>query len=295
MVITGITSAEVIYFKPYDGVPNYKEFSPFQLEESKIESLIKHTASLSNDKECSVAEISAEHAKYTLKSNVCKKSDFDKATALIQSVAPKLIKNNITFWLHNIDKDIENELIIGYVDISNSEHFKYPYFSLWSLNKKQGKYETSFLGTYLNGSLLGINNFSQGVTTTAFVKYVSCIECEPWVYLTLIDLSVTSSAKSEGFGKTNKYWFTYDSTHDVYSESMEYALPGHGHSTDADVETRLPKKNKHGIDAIQNFKLKDGGNEWWYFSCKKKICDYVLYKGDMPNKYAEIWDGAIEL
>src|SRR5207253_5279757 len=49
-----------------------------------------------------------------------------------------------------------------------------------------------------------------------FVKHYSCLECEPWTYLTILDFSHTSKA----------FQFTYAPDHKEYGDTLEYKLPG---------------------------------------------------------------------
>jgi hypothetical protein len=49
--------------------------------------------------------------------------------------------------------------------------------------------------------------------------------------------------------------FTYDSDHKDYDETIEYELPGMGHSVEANVETRVPKSVTASVpDLIQVFR-----------------------------------------
>ena len=122
--------AEVIYFKPYEGVPKYDIESPFKKQKSKLSQLMEHLALLKVKDECIIGEIKENFAKYSLKSNICTLDEITKTRKLISSIAPSFEKNKITFWVENTDAGPERELLIGYVDISSNKHFKYPYLSL---------------------------------------------------------------------------------------------------------------------------------------------------------------------
>ena len=203
-------------------------------------------------------------------------------------IAPTLDQKTTTLWKSDLDGDGDPDILVGHVDISADEHFRYPYLSVWRLAFQQGRYEAQFGGSFLAGEIHSIRSFGHDTKSNmVFVKHYSCLECEPWTYLTILDFSHTSKA----------FQFTYATDHKEYGDTLEYKLPGMGHSVDADVETRIPKAhNLNSPDLIQTFRFVDEKKvEWWVFSCTEGRCDYELYEGELPRKYRLFWASADKL
>ena len=75
--------------------------------------------------------------------------------------------------------------------------------------------------------------------------------------------------------------------------TIEYALPGHGHTIDAKVETRSLPASAKGPHLLQSFTMEQGENrpdEWWTFTCKDFRCDYQMYAGQPPADFKKLWD-----
>ena len=146
-----------------------------------------------------------------------------------------------------------------------------------------------YAGPFLAGTLHAIKPFGPSVTNRmVFVRHQSCIECEPWIYVTVIDFSKVPNGAA--------FEFTYSRDHTAFVQTIEYELPGMGHSIDAEVETRIPPVfDVKGPHLIQHFKLEEGGHEWWVFTCKGLQCDYEMYLDQLPKQYEALWNKAERL
>jgi hypothetical protein len=146
-----------------------------------------------------------------------------------------------------------------------------------------------FGGSFLSGQIHAIRPFGyENNANKVFVRHLSCLECEPWVYLSVLDFSQPSA---------RSFKFTYDSDHKDYGETIEYELPGMGHSVEAKVETRVPKGDAASVpDLVQVFRYTEEKKvEWWVFSCQRGQCDYQLFYGALPEKYHRSWTLADKL
>jgi len=285
LVISVSSRAEVVYFQAYDGLPDYQKQSPFtgddksvhkhlnlQLKEIKV-----------SDKECEMEQTGSDNG-FPLKiySNICRAKDIDNLKTYVKKMAPSLDLNSVSFWKEDLNDDGLPELMIGYVDISSSKDFPYPYLSIWILSYQSESYEAAYAGTYLAGRIHKIEYFGGNQTSkTIFVKHQNCLECEPWVYLTPVRLINTGAAEP--------YQFTYSEDHKTYSATIEYVLPGMGHSVDAKVNTRIVSNSPKDPHLIQRFDIEQGPKEWWIFTCKKMKCDYKYFMDKLPRQYEKLW------
>ena len=121
------------------------------------------------------------------------------------------------------------------------------------------------------------------------MQHVSSIECEPTTYITPIDFEAEGDAKP--------YEFTCADKHDSFDATLEYALPGMGHSVDASVETRLLPPSSDGPHVLQFFHMleKDQADEWWTFTCKGYPRDYTLEKSAASPAFLHLWGQARKL
>lgn len=261
-------------------LPDYEKRSPFVNLKSdysvKLYSLVTNASSSSDDCESGVVKI-PNLFDYKLQSNICNKNDFFKIRAALQSLVPTLNPKNITFWKTDIDNDNKAELLIGYIDISKDDN-KYPFLSLWLMQFEKDHSKVTYSGIFLNGEVHAIKNFGlNNKNKIVFIKHLSCLECGAWVYLTPFDFLAKPKAAA--------YEFTYAENHKEFDVTIEYELPGHGHSVDATVDTRIIQEfNNQGPHLMQRFELEEGGNEWWVFTCKGLKCDYKEYKGKLPEQ-----------
>lgn len=285
-------SPNIIFFEPYKGLPDYEENSPFV--DLAASTYIELREAISSTRvspiECDAGSVLVpELSSYPLKTNVCRNTDFKRIKSIVSKLAPSLDEKRLTFWVKDYNADGENELLIGYIDISDDEHFKYPYLSLWMLQYVDKKYRSIYAGPFLAGQIHAIRPFghSKG-NKMVFVKHLSCIECEPWVYLTIVDFSKLPAGEA--------FQFTYSKDHSGFGYTIEYELPGMGHSIDAEVDSRIPAGiNESGPHLIQNFDIEGGGQEWWIFTCKDYKCDYEMYLDQLPQQYITLWENADEL
>ena len=283
---------KLIFFEPSKGLPDYEKNTPFENTNPSINhelrrSIISATAA---SIECDSGSVPVPDLyTFTLKSNICKSSDFSRIKSVLVKLAPSLNQESLTFWKTDYFEDGEPELIVGQVDISKDKYFKYPYLSLWLLEFKGNKYKATYAGPFLAGQLHAIEPFGPfNGKRMAFVWHLSCIQCEPWVYLTVVDFSKLPDGAF--------FEFTYSKDHSGFGHTIEYGLPGMGHSVDAVVESRITTiLDSNGPHLIQKFKLLEGKYEWWVFTCKDYKCDYEMYLDNLPKKYIKIWENAERL
>jgi hypothetical protein len=283
-ILSGQSSA-VEYKKYYEGIPDYEKVSPFvknteALHKELREILLKTTV---DTKDCNKGTINVPGLTlYILKSNICESSDFLKIKSIIKKLAPSLDEAKLTFWRTDIIGGKEPELLIGFIDLIGDENVKDPYLSLWLLKYDGTKYNAIHAGPFLYGQLHYIGQFGQDSSRKmVFIKHMSCTECHPWVYLTIVDFLKGSNGDA--------FSFTYLENHKDFSYRIEYILPGMGHSVDAKVETRVIQSGMKGPHLIQHFILEEGGSEWWTFNCKELKCDYEFFKNSLPQKYNILW------
>jgi len=289
----GPRESSVTFFEPNQGLPNYEKSSPFIVPNPQLLESLKNrlaTASVS-PKYCQNGKATVPNfGDRPLFSNLCKKPEFEELRNLVSRLAPSLDKSRLTLWKTGLRTSGKEGLLVGYIDISTDKNFKYPYLSLWYLDLENGISRVNFGGSYLAGQVHAIRQFGpSGSQNRVFVKHQSCIECHPWVLMTIVDFVPTD--------RSSPFQFTYATDHNEFSSSIEYVLPGMGHSIEADVETRLPKnveaKSPH---LIQHFKYREEEKqEWWVFTCKDKKCDYEMYLKELPAKYRQTWNSAEKL
>jgi len=284
-------SAEVIYFQPYEGLPDYQKHSPFTETDKSIHKRLNTLiqAIQSSKIECEIGQVGSDTS-FPLKlySNICKSKDVVSIRNYVKKVAPTLELNNISLWKEDLDEDGLPELIVGYVDVSKTKYFQYPYLSLWIMKYLNGLYKTTYAGTYLAGKIHKVEYFGDNRDSkTIFVEHQSCIECEPWIYLTPVELTKK--------GVVDAYQFTYSDDHKSFTSTIEYILPGMGHSVDAKVTTRIPEATKIGPHLMQRYDIEQGPKEWWIFTCKDMKCDYKLFLKKLPIQYEKQWNQGKQL
>jgi hypothetical protein len=284
------TADRIAYFEPNRGLPDYEHKSPFTANSGVYETLRRQLAeATASAAPCKVGAVNVpDLGKTPLFSNLCDKAQSDALRKLVAELAPGLTFATTAVWKVAVTPNGEPQPLITHVDISTDEHFHYPYLSIWRLELKNGQWNAQFAGTFLSGEIHAIRPFGhENSSNKVFVKYLSCIECEPWVYLSVLDFSQQSA---------RPFKFTYDSDHKEYGEAIEYELPGMGHSVEADVETRVPKDDASASDLIQTFRYREEKKvEWWVFSCERGQCDYQLFYGALPEKYRRSWTSAHKL
>jgi hypothetical protein len=279
-------------FHPNVGIPDYAHKSPFKATSPVAEMFERQFAlAVASLKPCKVGEVGvADLGKSPLFTNICDNAQSNALRKLIHELAPDLTFATTTIWKTAVNSSGEADVLVTHVDISAEQDFHYPYLSLWRVHFKDGRLHAQFGGSFLAGEIHAIRPFGhEGKTNMVFVKHLSCIECEPWVYLTIIDFT-------RQIAKPVK--FTYEADHKDYDDTIEYQLPGMGHSVDATVETRIPKSDVGQLaDLIQTFRYTEEEKkiEWWVFSCNNEQCDYRMFNGALPQKYRSSWASADKL
>ena len=119
------------------------------------------------------------------------------------------------------------------------------------------------------------------------MKHASCIECEPTLYLTALDFDAGDD--------TRAYNFTYNENHEGFNPTIQYDLPGMGHSVDAKVETRILPPSDNGPHLLQFFDMEEGPGEWWSFTCINYRCDYQMQLNKPTDDFIRLWNKAKKL
>ena len=238
-----ISDAYSVKFKKYyEGLPNFEKLQPFSKKKLSIHDELRRAIRR--------ISVSDQHCpKKPRKSTpfgvveICKATDIFLLRSIIKKLAPSLKAGEMTFWLKNLDG--ERELVIGYT--LHDDLNKDPYFSIWLIRWNATFYRAHYAGHFLAGQLHAIRKFGPNPDEKKlFIRFQSCTECCPWIYLIAIDFSPDPEGKA--------FEFTYSRNHDHWHPTIEYVLPGKGHSVDAEVETRIPTHvSKEGPHLIQHF------------------------------------------
>ncbi len=302
-VLIGPVDAEIRYAVQValNSLPNYDKNTPFteidKAQHAELKQAIPEVKA--SNKDCKAGSVLVQKAplypgdasgrdwRVDLSSNICDVVKLNNIRRLVVNLAPTLSIDNVTAWLFDVDGDQKKDLIVGYIDVSRDES-KYPYLSLWRLKLERGVYKAYYAGPFLNGTIHAAHRFGNKPTKqTIFVKHASCIECEPTIFLTALDF--------DGGSDVRVYEFSYDEKHERYDSTIEYELPGMGHTVDAKVETRVLPPSETGPHLLQFFDMEEGPDEWWVFTCKDYKCDFQLYKSIAPNNFKQLWNKAKRL
>jgi len=280
---------EVRYKPYYQGIPDYEKIAVFRAEpantHTQLRALLK-TAPVSSTL-CVRGSVKSTWGPERLRSNVCDSSAYSAIKALIAELAPSLDRRRWSFRKVDLDADGEPEVIVEHIDLVGDANVKDPYLSLWHLRLDGGLYRATYAGPFLLGSLHAQMAFGQsGGRQAVFIRHDSCTECHPWVYLTVVDFFPRPGGAA--------FEFTYDRDHKTFKHTIEYALPGMGHSADAKVETRALAATPAGPHLMQQFRLEGGNTEWWVFHCEEFKCDYEMFD-KLPGKYRPSWQSGKKL
>ena len=296
-LFSAATSAEVHYLNPWEGLRDYDKRPAFINRDP--ETIQQLSAAVSNtklsSKACKVGEVIVwKDWTVPLNSNVCDPAQFKTMLNLVAKLAPDL-RDNTTLELVALNSSDPPALIVSHYDINQDPKVPgdgYPFLSLWRLRFKDRGYDAPHAGGFLNGKLHDVRLFGTNTQRKmVFVEHVNCIECEPTTYLSAIDFDAEAT-------DAKAFEFTYAKSHDGFDPTIEYALPGQGHTIDANVETRTLPPSIKGPHLLQSFTMKEGEarpDEWWLFTCKDYRCDYQIYTGKPPPEFRKLWDRARRL
>ena len=283
--------AKVRFLELYTGLPNYEQTRPFAGKDKKAHAALSDLLgkARASGRSCPAGRANGpDDWSLDLQTNVCERDLFDEFRRVVTGLAPALNPNKLTVWLVDLDHDRTPEVLVGYVDFSSEKLARYPYLSLWWL-KPAGQLHTAvYAGPFLHGDLQAVVPFGPTQNLdVVFVSHQSCLECEPVVFLTPIDFTARGDAKP--------YEFTYSEDHKKFSPTIEYELPGMGHTVDANVETRVPPVTPQGPHLLQLFNMEKGDDEWWEFTCADYRCDYKMYLKQPPPPFLKLWSMASKL
>lgn len=286
VIMTLPLNAEAVkYLEYYTGLPNYETNPPFTVADPKGYMNLRKilTTIRPSKKNFEIGSVKVDKDwNIPVWTNISDKTKYLELKKIINKLAPAFNPANLTLWVTNLNNSKENDLIVGYIDISKADLAQYPYLSLWLLKFENDTCRTIYAGPFLNGTLHAVEEFGPKYgKKSVVVKHVSCIECEPVIYLSIIDFNAKDDAQP--------YEFTYSEKHDGFDSTIEYGLPGMGHTVDAKVETRIPPLSEKGPHLLQLFKMEEGPDEWWAFTCKDYRCDYQLFKHKLPGELRVLW------
>lgn len=287
--LPAVVCAEVRFLNPWEGLRDYDSMPAFTNHDAAI--VQKLRVAVQNAKPalqgCNAGKVKVQKGWIVrLTSNVCERAKRDEMLKLLAALAPALAENT-TLRLASFKSSDTPDLVVIHYDIHADQQVPdngYPFLSLWRLRfTSSNTYEAPYAGGFLNGSIHTIRNF--GVSTkeqVLFVKHFSCIECEPTIYLTAIDFTTGAVP----------FQFTYSTNHSEFAPTIEYELPGMGHTVDAKVETRTLPPSLGGPHLLQSFKMgkeEKRPSEWWAFTCKDHRCDYEMHLDKAPASFRELW------
>lgn len=292
-LVSVTASAEVHYLNPWEGLRDYDKRPAFTSRD--LETIKQLSASVigtrMSSKTCKVGAVKVSNDwTLPLRSNICEPGQFKALLNLVTTLAPDL-RDNTTLQLAALSTSGPPALIVGHYDINQDPQVPaaggYPFLSLWRLRFTAEGYDAPHVGGFLNGTIHDVRLFGTNTQRRiVFVKHVNCIACEPTTYLTAVDFDAeVTDAKA--------FEFTYAKAHDGFDPTIEYALPGLGHTIDAKVETRTLPASAKGPHLLQSFIMKKGEDrpdEWWTFTCKAFRCDYQMYTGQRPAEFKKLWD-----
>jgi hypothetical protein len=276
------TPGSGIHFKEYGkGLPDLDENPPFSVHSPAQATGLWAVASKAHrrPRPCSKSQKPAAGAH-----EICG-SDARKVRMQLREIARGLPKGDFArLWTEDLDGDGQPELLAQYDTVTPDAGDRYAaFFCFWW---RAADFRATSASWFLEGSLHAVRPFGPTATRKVFVRHLSCTECEPWVYLTAMDLLV--SPKGAAFE------FTYKLEEEAsWDPEIEYALPGMGHSIEAKVETRLPTHpSLSGPHLLQYFQVEDGQDEWWSFSCRQLKCTPTLFKGEPSESFLSAWRAA---
>jgi hypothetical protein len=191
-------------------------------------------------------------------------------------------------WLADLDGDNVDELIAQFDAAPDGSSDRYAAFFVFRWEGKRCVVTSA--SWFLEGSLHAIADFGPTTWRKVFLRFASCTECHPWIYLMAFDPFVLP------IGAAFDFSYALDETPESWNPEIEYTLPGMGHSIDAEVETRLPERpTPAGPHLLQHFKVEGGEDEWWSFTCLDHRCRPQVFKGAPPPPLLEEWKKAKHL
>ena len=204
--------------------------------------------------------------------NVCDKSLHKKFSNFFVTKIPWFENGQLAYIKKNI-----NTIPTLFVMVSTGDEYdNYTViYQISFLDEDKGAFY--MYGPYLEGNISAIKTIND--KDALFIKYQSCTECHPWVYMAMILFDLAK--KNSGIPVHFKY-SSYDP-----APRLEYALPGLGHSVNGTAETRVSKVGPFSI--IQKFNIYKGDIEWWGFKCSNILCSSKLVKGDIPLEFVDGW------
>lgn len=230
---------------------------------------------------------------------VCDSDQIVAMRSLLGIMAPALDPERMDrFIVAELNGDDERELIVTYridhcTDWMRSDRapcrYHDRYMAAFLFRWLGDRYRVAHAGNFLEGALHAIAAFGpEARERSLFFRQQSCTECEPWVFLFVVDFSADPDGTA--------FEFTYAVDHQTWDMDIEYRLPGMGHSIEATVDTRITARGgPDGPHLMQLFDLAEGADEWWLFRCSDRRCDYEMFENALPAEYVAMWEKALRL
>jgi hypothetical protein len=211
----------------------------------------------------------------SLKGNKCNQPAADHLGLFIKTKVPWFEKSPLAYFKKRINEIPTLFIFTSSIDVEGDE-----YMALYQFTILRDDIAIQFYGPFLNGNYHAVTKIND--KDTLFIKYQSCTECHPWVFMRAMQFN---SQKNIGV----PVHFNYSLGEPSWSPRMEYELPGRGHSVGALVETRVTSAGPFSI--IQKFSLTKGNKiEWWGFKCTTFRCKTDIRKGDLPKDWVKGWE-----
>ena len=220
-----------------------------------------------------------------------------KVKEIVCGMVPALKQGNLAFWKTDLEADGEPELIVEY-DLpyrdDPSIDFDYHYLNVVVFRWNSENYDSYYAGPFLFGEIHDVTRFGSFAEKALIIRHQSCFECEPLIYLSVFCLDKVAR-------DLVPFEFDYSKDHTGHDITIEYSLPGMGHSIDASTDTRIP--DDHGLGSpslIQHYIMLNCGakshepDEWWVFKCNGFRCDCEM-TDELPSKYTVAWTKAHRL
>jgi hypothetical protein len=281
---SGTAGAEAAAKQYYQGLPDFAADPPFKpFDEAASRALTGALGAATETRTpCPMARAAQDFP--DVKGNICRAPEASRIREILAGVAPSLDPAKVALWKVDLDGDARPELLVAYSLASGGEpDGGDPYLAIWLLKPKVARYESLYAGTYLAGQVHAVTRFGPTKVKVLFVKSQSCTECHPRALLHAITFP------DEG-APVAHFEFTYAKDHTAFEPGIEYARPGHGHSVDATIETRVPAPEQPATPhLIQLFRREGGKAEWWLFRCAGLRCDYERHADRLPGQHLRAW------
>jgi hypothetical protein len=280
-------ATEGIHFKKYyEGLPDLDRDLPFAKQTPEEATALRAFVLRQRNKSepCPTDQVAVPGAQ-----EICGAAA-DAARAALHAMSRGLDAQHFShLWLVEFGNGTERDLLAEYDRMVSDGPLTDRYASFFFFRWNGDTYNVTAAAWFLEGSLHAVRPFGPTGSEKPFLRFLSCTECHPWVYLTILDPYVPPVGEA--------FVFSYKGgASDSWGPEIEFELPGMGHSIEAKVETRLPERPAvAGPHLLQHFAVEGGEDEWWVFTCKDHQCSPQVFKGKPPQAFLVTWKKAKRL